>query len=180
VEALSSVQMSVENCLGSKKMCLFWSSLTMVTLCAECYCGTLSLRQPFSAKGLSYSHENARCCTSNWTYSCLWLYNSHRKSNKMQQWIKIFYFIFIWSSTCFGRHIAHHQEPKTALAASGFAYVEGCWTCSCWTLSADSVQQLHVRQPSTYAKPEAARAVLGSWWWAVCRPKHVELHVSMK
>jgi hypothetical protein len=46
-----------------------------------------------------------------------------------------FYFIFIWSSTCFGRHTARHQEPKTALAASGFAYVEGCWTCSCWMLS---------------------------------------------
>ena len=30
---------------------------------------------------------------------------------------------------------AHHQEPKTAIAASGFAYVEGCWTCSCWTMS---------------------------------------------
>ena len=45
------------------------------------------------------------------------------------------YFRFIWSSTCFGRHTAHHQEPKTALAASGFACVEGCWTCSCWTLS---------------------------------------------
>jgi hypothetical protein len=40
-----------------------------------------------------------------------------------------FYSIFIWSSTCFWRHTAHHQEPKTALAASGFAYVEGCWTC---------------------------------------------------
>jgi len=36
-----------------------------------------------------------------------------------------FYFIFIWSWTCFKRHTAHHQEPKTALAASGFAYVEG-------------------------------------------------------
>ena len=48
--------------------------------------------------------------------------NSQRKSNKMQQCIKIFYFIFIWSSTCSGRHTAHHQEPKTALAASGFAY----------------------------------------------------------
>jgi len=43
--------------------------------------------------------------------------------------------IFIWSSTCFGRHTAHHREPKTALVASGFAYVEGCWTCGCWTLS---------------------------------------------
>jgi len=46
-----------------------------------------------------------------------------------------FHFIFIWSSTCFGRYTAHHQEPKTALAASAFAYVECCWTCSCWTLS---------------------------------------------
>jgi hypothetical protein len=38
-------------------------------------------------------------------------------------------------------------------------------TCSCWKLSGtlpDSVQQLHVQQPSTYAKPEAASAVLGS------------------
>ena len=46
-----------------------------------------------------------------------------------------YYSIFIRSSTCFGRHTAHHQEPKTALAASGFSYVEGCWTCSWWTLS---------------------------------------------
>jgi len=29
----------------------------------------------------------------------------------------------------------HHREPNTAQAASGFAYVEGCWMCSCWTLS---------------------------------------------
>jgi hypothetical protein len=43
---------------------------------------------------------------------------------------KFYYSIFIWSSACFGRHTAHHQEPKTALAASGFLYVEGCWTLS--------------------------------------------------
>ena len=48
------------------------------------------------------------------------------KSNKMQQCIKMYYSIFIWSLTCFGRHTAHHQENKTTLAASGFAYVEGC------------------------------------------------------
>jgi len=47
----------------------------------------------------------------------------------------MYYSIFIWSSTCFGRHTAHHQEHKTTLEASGFAYVEGCWTCGCWTLS---------------------------------------------
>jgi hypothetical protein len=51
-----------------------------------------------------------------------------------------FYFIFMWSSTCFGWHSTHHQEPKTALAASGFAYVEGCLTCSCWTLTPPTVK----------------------------------------
>jgi hypothetical protein len=51
---------------------------------------------------------------------------------------KFYYSIFIWSSTCFRRHTAHHQEPKTALAASGFTYVEGCWKCGCWALSASS------------------------------------------
>jgi len=52
---------------------------------------------------------------------------------------KFYYSIFIWNSTCFGRHTAHHQESKTALAASGFSYVEGCWTCSWWTLSGCTV-----------------------------------------
>jgi len=32
----------------------------------------------------------------------------------MQQCIKI-HFIFVWSSTCFGRHTVHHQEPKTKI-----------------------------------------------------------------
>jgi hypothetical protein len=31
-----------------------------------------------------------------------------------------------------------------------------------WLLDADSVQQPHTQQPSTYAKPEAASAVLSS------------------
>ena len=54
----------------------------------------------------------------------------------MQKCIKIFHYsIFIWSPICFGRHNAHHQELKIALAASGFSYVKGCWTCSLWTLS---------------------------------------------
>jgi hypothetical protein len=60
-----------------------------------------------------------------------------------------FYFTFIRSSTCFGRHAAHHQEPKTALAASGFAYVEGCWTCSWWTLSG-AWQHPPTTRPTTF------------------------------
>ena len=67
-------------------------------------------------------------------------------ANKMQQCIRSYYSMFIWSSTCFGRHTAHHQELKTALAASGFAYVKGCWTLR--LLDAVSVQQLQL--PTTF------------------------------
>ena len=35
-------------------MCLCWIFLTMVTVWAECYCDTLSLRRLFLAKGLGY------------------------------------------------------------------------------------------------------------------------------
>ena len=95
-----------------------------------------------------------------------------------------FYFIFIWSSTCFGRKTAHHQEPKTALAASGFYTWKAVGRVVVGRCQAqyvpDNVQQLHVQQPSTYEKPEAASAVLGSWWWALRRPKHVGLHMDME
>jgi len=57
------------------------------------------------------------------------------KSKRCNNVSKFYYSIFIWSSTCFGRHTAHHKEPKAALAASGFSHVVGCWTCSWWTLS---------------------------------------------
>ena len=98
---------------------------------------------------LLFSSQMATCCFQDYSQGNPTRCNSIPK----------FYFIFMWSSTCFGRNTAHHQEPKTVLAASGFAYVKGCWTCSCWTLSGrgslpESVQQLHVQQPSTYAKPQ--------------------------
>jgi predicted transcriptional regulator len=62
--------------------------------------------------------------------------------------------------------VTHRPSPgaKTVLAASGFAYMEGCWTYSWWTLSGslpDSVHQLLVQQSSTYEKPEAVSVVLG-------------------
>jgi hypothetical protein len=66
---------------------------------------------------------------------CITVQFIKKNSTRCNNVLKFYYSIFIWSSTCFGRHTAHHQEPKTALAASGFTYVEGCWTCSRWTLS---------------------------------------------
>ena len=74
------------------------------------------------------------------------LYPVHtEKSSKIQQCTKFYHSIFIWSSTCFGRHTVHHQEPKTALAASGFSYVRGCWTCRWWTW-----QRLPTTCPTTF------------------------------
>ena len=78
-------------------------------------------------------------CIDVWSSPCIALSESinsliHVKNLTCHS-VSKFYFIFIWGSTCFGRHTANHQEPNIALAASGFAYVEGCWPCSCWTLS---------------------------------------------
>ena len=67
----------------------------------------------------------------------------HIKSLTRCNSVSKFKFVFIWSSTRFRRHTAHHQEPKTALAASGFAYVGSCWPCSCWTLTAQSKILIH-------------------------------------
>jgi len=55
------------------------------------------------------------------------------------------------------RSLKPHKQPLIlhTWKVAGRAVVGRC------TLP-DSVQQLHVRQPSTYAKPEAACAVLGS------------------
>jgi hypothetical protein len=64
--------------------------------------------------------------------------SSHKTIQRDPTVYQKFYFIFIWNSTCFGRYTAHHQKLKTALAASSFAFVEGCRPCSCWTLSASS------------------------------------------
>jgi hypothetical protein len=72
----------------------------------------------------------------------------------MQQYIKILLFHIYMKPKMFrATYIAHHQEPKTALAASGFQAQN----------VPDNIHQLHVQEPSTYEKPEAASAVLGSW-----------------
>jgi hypothetical protein len=65
--------------------------------------------------------------------SCVIVQFIKKNSKRCNNVLKFYYSILIWSSTYFGRHTAYHQEPKTALAASVFLYVEGCWT-SWWTL----------------------------------------------
>jgi len=79
-------------------------------------------------------HESYHSAQSGTNLPMLRRNNSHRNPTRCNSVSNFFYFIFIWSSTCFRWHTTHHQEPKTAVTASGFAYVEGCWMCSCWTL----------------------------------------------
>jgi len=81
-------------------------------------------------------------------------------TNKMQKCIKILLFHIYMKLNMF---LATHR-PSSGVCA--------------WQHTVpDNVHQLHVQQPSTYEKPEGASAVLGSWWWAVCRPKHVEFYI---
>jgi hypothetical protein len=105
----------------------------------------------------------------------------------MQQYIKIYYSIFIWSSTYFGRHTAHHQETKTVLAASGFAYVEGCWTFGCWTLSADKTElktflnerdKIRLLKFESHFTPQAAGVSGWLAWWTYNKhsPSTSKLH----
>ena len=48
------------------------------------------------------------------------IYNSNKSTKKIQQFHRFITLTFVYSSTCFGRFLAHHQELTTALAASGF------------------------------------------------------------
>jgi hypothetical protein len=175
-------------------VCEFWYFVSLVTATyIRLFLSILSLLSHLSVRSLCVlvlsSVETVRICVLyRWeqlnkldVHGSMHHSTIHKeRSNKMEQCIDFYYSIFIWSSTCFGRHTAHHQGPKTALAASGFSYLEGCWTCSWWTLSGTTSTNYTYKQPSTYEKPEAASAVLGPWWWAVCRPKHFELHINME
>jgi hypothetical protein len=53
----------------------------------------------------------------------------------------------------------HHQEPKTALAASGFCICKRLLDVC--LLDADSFQQTHVQQPFTYAKTRGCKCSFG-------------------
>jgi len=52
----------------------------------------------------------------------------------MQQSVKILFHIYMKLNMFRATHCPS-SGARTALAASGFSYVEGCWTCSWRTLS---------------------------------------------
>jgi len=106
------------------------------------------------------------------------------RSNKMQQCIKFYYSLLKWSLTCFGRTPPIIRSLKLHWQSLVFYTLKVVYTCSWWTLSGTlcltTSSKCTYKQPSTYEKPETTSEVLGSWWWAVCRPKHVEHHINMK
>jgi hypothetical protein len=66
-------------------------------------------------------------------------------------------------STCFGRHTAHHQKLKNC-------------NCSLWFYIRFGLLEPSQR-PATKNVCKTQRLqlqFLSSWWWAMCRPKHVE------
>ena len=106
---------------------------------------------------------NIHCMKSQKNECLSIIYN--KIANKMRQCIRIYYLMFIWSSTCFRRHTAHHQEHNCTSSV---------WFCIRTLSSNHSVQQPFRMQN------QRLLVQLCSWWWAVCRPKHVELHINIK
>jgi hypothetical protein len=89
------------------------------------------------------------------------------KSNKMQQYIKICIILYLSEA----QHVSGDTPPIIrSLKLHWLPLVFRTWKvvgrvvgerCQARTVP-DSVHQLYIQQPSTYAKPEAASAVLGS------------------
>jgi hypothetical protein len=46
------------------------------------------------------SHENSRCRTPNWTYSCLWMYNSQRKIQQDVNSVSTFFISYFYETQC--------------------------------------------------------------------------------
>jgi hypothetical protein len=68
-----------------------------------------------------------RFYVSMYTENRMWVLQFIKKNPTRCNNVSTFYYsIFIWSSACFGQQTVHHQESKTALAASGVLYMEGC------------------------------------------------------
>jgi len=89
------------------------------------------------------------------------------KSNKMQQCIKIFIIPYLYEAQHVSgdtppiiRSLKLHWQPLGFHTWKVVARVVG-GRCQAHTVP-DNVHQLHVQQPYTYEKPEAASAVLGS------------------
>jgi hypothetical protein len=97
----------------------------------------------------------------------------HSKNPTRSNNVPKLYSLFIWSSTCFSdtppnvrslklhwQFLVFHTWKVVGRVVGGRFQAHNV---------PENVQRPHVQQPSTYENPKAASAVLGFWWWAVCR-----------
>jgi hypothetical protein len=69
-------------------------------------------KQPrMETKSLSSTNALSKCTITRCVQSRTALI--HKENQTRCNSISKFYFVFMWSSTCFRRHTVHHQEPKT-------------------------------------------------------------------
>jgi hypothetical protein len=80
----------------------------------------------------------------------------------MQPCNRIYYSKFFEGSTCFERHIAHHQELQTVFAASGVYTHVVTDRCPGWVENAVPTQPGQRLVTTWVHKPEAANTVWSS------------------
>jgi len=87
---------------------------------------------------------------------------------------------FIEGWTCFERHTTHHQELQTVFAASGLYAHMVTVRWQGWVGNANAFPTQPWQRPVTIwaYKPEAANKVWSSWWWVVCRSKHIQPSIN--
>jgi hypothetical protein len=80
----------------------------------------------------------------------------------MQQFFQFIILTFVYSSTCFGRFPAHHQELNDCSGSLWFylRIVVTVVLCSCSDLLCHRPQTQHDCHHDTKVKPEAATAVI--------------------
>jgi len=69
------------------------------------------------------------------------------------------------------------KNPTRCNNVSKFYYSIFKWSSTCFGRGWPPATR-----PTTFHvwKTRGCSEVLGSWWWAVCRPKHVEPHINME
>jgi hypothetical protein len=111
----------------------------------------------------AYHQELKNCNCSLWFYIRLWW-----PAAVIAEWFKL----IVSCSTCFERHTAHHQELKNCNCSLWF-YIRLWWLAAVMA-ELKPLSHESCRLSQTYVKPEATITVFSSWWWAICRSKHVE------
>jgi hypothetical protein len=93
-----------------------------------------------------------------------------RNTNKMQLCNRIYYCKVYWRLNMF--RVAHRSSSGVLNCICSLLFIYPCGDRPLPT-------QPWQRPVTTWVyKPEAANTVYSSWWWAVCRSKHVEPSIN--